>query len=69
MSFVLAAVRLHLSRNRQYCQTSNINNTLVGNKNADHSGVVGASPVDAASKILMTKLRDWTKLLGQIGQY
>ena len=29
-------------------QTSNINRTLVGNKNVDHSDVVGASPVGAA---------------------
>ena len=31
-----------------YCKTSNISCTLVGNKIADHSDVVGASPVDAA---------------------
>ena len=31
-----------------YCQTSNIRHTLVGNKIADHSDVVGASPVGAA---------------------
>ena len=31
-----------------YCQTSNINHTLVSNKNVDHSDVVGASPVGAA---------------------
>ena len=28
-----------------YCQTSNLSGTLVGNKIADHSDVVGASPV------------------------
>ena len=31
-----------------YRQTSNISLTLVGNKNVEHSDVVGASPVDAA---------------------
>ena len=31
-----------------YHKTSNIGRTLVGNKIADHSGVVGASPVGAA---------------------
>ena len=31
-----------------YCQTSNISHTLVGNKIVDHSDVVGASPVSAA---------------------
>ena len=31
-----------------YCQTSNISHTLVGNKIADHSDVVGAAPVGAA---------------------
>ena len=31
-----------------YCQTSNISHTLVGNKIVDHSDVVGASPVGAA---------------------
>ena len=32
----------------QYCKTSNISHTLVGNKIVDHSDVVGASPVGAA---------------------
>ena len=31
-----------------YRQVSNISPTLVGNKNVDHSDVVGASPVGAA---------------------
>ena len=31
-----------------YHKTSNISNTLVGNKIVDHSDVVGASPVGAA---------------------
>ena len=31
-----------------YRQVSNISRTLVGNKIADHSDVVGASPVGAA---------------------
>ena len=35
--------------NHQYCQTSNISHTLVGNKIVDHSDVVRASPVRAAS--------------------
>ena len=32
----------------EYRQVSNIRHTLVGNKIADHSDVVGASPVGAA---------------------
>ena len=31
-----------------YCQNSNINRTLIGNKIVDHSDVVGASPAGAA---------------------
>ena len=31
-----------------YCKTSNISHTLVGNKIVDNSDVVGASPVGAA---------------------
>ena len=31
-----------------YCKTSNISRTLVGNKIVDHSDAVGASPVGAA---------------------
>ena len=31
-----------------YCQISNIEHTLVGNKIVDHSDVVGASPVGTA---------------------
>ena len=31
-----------------YCKTSNISRTLVGNKIVDNSDVVGASPVGAA---------------------
>ena len=31
-----------------YRQTSNISDTLIGNKLDDHSDVVGASPVGAA---------------------
>ena len=31
-----------------YCKVSNISHTLVGNKNFNHSDVVGASPVGAA---------------------
>ena len=34
-----------------YHQVSNISRTLVGNKNVDHSDVVGASPVGAAPTI------------------
>ena len=35
----------------EICQTSNISHTLVGNKIVDHSGVVRASPIDAAPTI------------------
>ena len=35
--------------NHAYCQISNISCTLIGNKIVDHSDVVGASPVGAAS--------------------
>ena len=34
---------------REYRQVSNISRTLAGNKIVDHSDVVGASPVGAAS--------------------
>ena len=33
---------------KDLCQTSKISHTLVGNKNVDHSDVVGASPVSDA---------------------
>ena len=33
---------------KAYLQTSNISDTLVGNKIVDHSDVVGASPVGTA---------------------
>ena len=35
--------------NNMYRKTSNISGTLAGNKIVDHSDVVGASPVGAAS--------------------
>ena len=35
-------------RNKYYRKISNIRRTSVGNKTADHSDVVGASPVGAA---------------------
>ena len=35
--------------NKHYSQISNIRNTLVSNKIADHLGVTGASPVVAAT--------------------
>ena len=38
----------HEELNYHYCQSSNISHTLAGNKLADHSDVVGASPVGAA---------------------
>ena len=36
----------------QYCQTSNVRCTLIGNKIVDHSDVVGALPVGAAPKYI-----------------
>ena len=39
---------IHISIKECYCQTSNINRTLVGNNIVDHSDVVGESPVGAA---------------------
>ena len=49
-----------------YRQTSNISRTLVGNKIVDHSDVVGASPVGAASTTSLFSTyhlasMDWTK--------
>ena len=35
----------------EYCQTSDISRTLVGNKIVDHSDVVGASPIGTAPTI------------------
>ena len=43
--------RTHLwsyERSEHYRQTSNISRTLVGNRHADHSDVVGATPIGAA---------------------
>ena len=48
-----------------YCQTSNISCTPVGIKIADHSDVVGASPVAAASTISSFRLKAWLQLIGQ----
>ena len=39
-----------------YCQTSNIRHTLIGNKLVDHSDVVGASPVSALQLHLHSRL-------------
>ena len=38
----------------RYCQTYNISCALAGNKIADHSDVVGASPVSAAPTSFLT---------------
>ena len=49
MVYVLQSALGNLSiSNDTYRQTSNISHTLVGNKIADHSDIVGASPVGAA---------------------
>ena len=40
---------LHEKFGRIYRKISNISHTLVGNKTVDHSDVVGAAPVGAAS--------------------
>ena len=37
-----------IGENFNYCQTSNISRTLVGNKLVDHLDVVGKLPVGAA---------------------
>ena len=39
---------ISIIENSNYCQTSNMSHTLVGNKIVDQSDVVGASPVGAA---------------------
>ena len=49
----IAAASVQVS-NDIYRQVSNIRHTLVGNKIVDHSDVVGASPVGAASHELNT---------------
>ena len=44
----------------------NISHTLVGNKIADHSDVVGASPVGAApTTYLHSQLDTWLQWIGQ----
>ena len=45
----LSLQRKTLSSKYEYRQTYNISRSLVGNKIVDHSDVVGASPVGAAS--------------------
>ena len=51
VDFYLAAWQLNI---HTYRKTSNISRTLVGNKIVDHSDVVGASPVGAASSSFST---------------
>ena len=48
-----------------YCQTSNINCTLVGNKSFAHLDVVGASPVGAAPATSSFLLNTWQQLFEQ----
>ena len=40
--------QIRKAQSANYCKTSNISRTLVGNKIVDNSDVVGASPVGAA---------------------
>ena len=49
----------------QYCQTSNISRTVIGNKLVDHSDVVGASPVGANSTIRHSRLNTWIQWIGK----
>ena len=51
-----------------YRQTSNVSRTLEGNKIADHSDVVGASPVAVAPTTFYSRLNTWFQWIGQ-GQY
>ena len=53
-STIICKECLEMIRNNIYCQTSNISQTLVGNKIADHSDVVGASPIDASTTSFST---------------
>ena len=46
--FILRMSCIHMTHIYIYRKVSNIRRTLVGNKNVDHSDVVGASPVGAA---------------------
>ena len=49
-----------------YRQTSNTSPTLVGNNIADHSDVVGASPVgDAPTTSSYSWLNTWLQWIGQ----
>ena len=49
----------------EYRQVSNIRRTLVGNKIADHSDVVGASPVGAAPTTSSFSTNTWLHWIGQ----
>ena len=46
---IIPLLQTPMKHTKDYRQTSNISLTLVGNKIVDHSDVVGASPVCAAS--------------------
>ena len=50
---------------RDYCQTSNICHTLVANKFADQSNVIGASTVGAAPTTSSFQLEPWLQWIEQ----
>ena len=63
----------HENRTRysMYCQVSNISRTLVGNTIADHSDVVGASPVGSAPttySYLTSYIYDLTRAFNGLGK-
>ena len=56
-------VRKYLEKKQEiYCQISNIRCILIGNKIVDHSDAVGASPVSAASTIILNLSPDFNRL-------
>ena len=54
------AIFATVNHNNMYHKSSNISRTLAGNKSVDNSGVVGASPADAAPTKSTTYTRGFT---------
>ena len=55
----------HHDRISNYCQTSNISHTFVGNQIIDHPDVIGASPVGAAPTTSSFWLNTCLQWIGQ----
>ena len=56
----MVADQIYMSKNPNYCATSNLSRTIAGNKIIDHWDVVGASPVGAAPTLYLASMV-WAK--------